>query len=129
MANILIVEDEKDIATLIKFLLEKEGHAVTVVGNGAEALERLGLEPKKEMTAPDLVVIDVMMPVMDGYSTCIRLAADPRTRGIPLIVLTAKSETRDIFRHSPNVAAYLSKPFDPQSLRTRVAEVLKGKSA
>ncbi|OGR88795.1 MAG: hypothetical protein A3J74_04870 [Elusimicrobia bacterium RIFCSPHIGHO2_02_FULL_57_9] len=125
-ANILIVDDEKDVVSLVGFLLEKDGHKVSQAYNGAEALEKMGVEPPSEnKPIPDLIILDVMMPVMDGYSVTSKLAANSRTRSVPIIVLTAKGQMRDLFQLTSNVAAYLEKPFDPKHLRDTVASVLR----
>jgi len=127
MARILVVDDERDVVTLITFLLEKDGHKVSVAYNGAEALEHLGVDPPKPgVTLPDLIVVDVMMPVMDGYTTTTRLREHPATRPIPLVILTAKGQTRELFEMAPNVAAYIEKPFDPKNLRELIAGMLGG---
>lgn len=128
MADILVVDDERDVVTLIKFLLEKDGHRVAEAYDGSQALERLGVEPPApEKPLPDLVVMDVMMPVMDGYTVSRRLDADPRARKVPLVILTAKGQMRDIFQAVPSVAAYVEKPFDPRRLREAVSAALAGK--
>jgi len=125
VAHILIVDDERDVVQLIKFLLEKDGHQVSTAHNGAEALERLGVEPDDASVAlPDLVVIDVMMPIMDGYTACQRLGQNPRTRSLPLLVLTAKGDTRELFQMTPNVGAHIDKPFDPKKLRELISSML-----
>lgn len=127
MARILVIDDERDVVTLIKFLLEKDGHQITEAYNGAEALARLGVEPKAEgVTFPDLIIMDVMMPVLDGYATATRLREDPTTRAIPLIILTAKGQMKELFEMAPNVAAYIEKPFDPKNLRELVTGMLAG---
>jgi CheY-like chemotaxis protein len=121
MARILVVDDERDVVTLIKFMLEKDGHQVFEAYNGQEALDKLEtLEP-----APDLVILDVMMPVMDGYTLASRLGESPKHRAVPLLVLTAKGEMRDLFELAPNVASYIEKPFDPKTLRELIAGMLK----
>jgi CheY-like chemotaxis protein len=122
MARILLVDDERDVVTLIKFMLEKDGHTVVEANDGAEALRKLGVEPRDETTVlPDLAILDVMMPVLDGYAVCTRMHEDPRTRAVPVVVLTAKGATKGVFDAAPNVAAHLEKPFDPKSLRELVA--------
>ena len=84
MANIMVVEDEKDVVTLLKFLLEKDGHKVTEAYNGLEALGKMGVDLNKKTEAlqfiPDLILLDVMMPVMDGYSVCTKLQEMESTR-------------------------------------------------
>lgn len=122
MARILVVDDERDVVLLIKFMLEKDGHVVLSAHDGGEALARLGLEPRDEtVPPPDLAILDVMMPVLDGWAVCTRMQQDPRTRTVPVVVLTAKGEMKDLFNASTNVAAHLEKPFDPKALRELVA--------
>ncbi|MFH1725660.1 MAG: response regulator [Elusimicrobiota bacterium] len=126
MAHILVVDDERDVVTLMRFLLQKDGHRVTEAYNGAQALEKMGVEPAEEdAELPDLIVLDVMMPVMDGYTVCGRLEQNGRTRRIPLIVMTAKGQMRDLFEKASNVVACVEKPFDPQKLRQVIRDVLK----
>ena len=128
MAYILIVDDEPNIATLIKLLMESSGHRVSTACNGMEALKLLGMEPARpDAEIPDLIILDVRMPVMDGCTVATRLTENARTRGIPLIILTAKRETSDIFHPAANVAARLDKPFDPKNLRNMVASILSRK--
>ena len=126
MGNILVVDDEPEIITLLRFLLEREGHVVSAAANGQVALEFLGVEPSDPaVKLPDLMILDIMMPVMDGYTLNSRLQDHPSTRGLPVIVLTAKGQSmRDLFQSSPNVAAYVQKPFDPKMLRDLIAGIL-----
>jgi two-component system phosphate regulon response regulator PhoB len=124
----MIVDDERDVVTLVKFLLERDGHLVTAAFDGAEALAKLGVEPSNPAApVPDLVVLDVMMPILDGFTVSARLAANERTKAVPLIILTAKGEMRDLFAATANVACYLEKPFDPKSLRERITATLAKK--
>lgn len=121
----MIVDDERDVVTLIKFLLERDGHNILEAHNGAEALEKLGVEPKKEGSPlPDLMIVDVMMPLMDGFSLSTRLSEDPRTSNIPILILTAKGEMRELFKPASNVKSYIEKPFDPKTLRETVSRTL-----
>ena len=129
MAHIMVVDDERDVVTLIKFLLEKDGHTVTTAYNGVEALKVLGVDPvDAKAPTPDLVILDVMMPLLDGYSVSARMAENPRTKTLPLIILTAKGETRDLFQMSSNVSAHIDKPFDPKKLRDLIAGMVAKKS-
>ncbi len=126
MPAILVVDDEPDIVTLLRFALERDGHKVFEAGNGQIALEKLGLDPVDPQAAlPDLIVLDIMMPVMDGYQLNMRLQTEPRAKDIPILVLTAKGQKmRDLFEMAPNVAAYVQKPFDPKMLRELIAGIL-----
>jgi len=126
MGNILVVDDEPEVVTLLRFLLEREGHAVAEASNGQVALKVLGLEPPDPAaTLPDLMILDIMMPVMDGFALNSRLQSFPSTRSLPVIVLTAKGQKmRDLFQSSSNVAAYVQKPFDPKMLKDLIAGIL-----
>ncbi len=119
MSRILVVDDEKDVVELLKFLLEKDGYQVTTAFNGKEGLAAATAQK------PDLVLLDVMMPEMDGYTVQTQLLDNPATRAIPIIILTAKGQLRDVFAMSANVKAYIEKPFDPKTLRAKIQESLK----
>ena len=126
MAAIMVVDDEHDITTLLKFVLEQDGHQVSSASDGQDALQKLGVEPSSPgAPLPELIVLDIMMPVMDGYQLNQRLQTEPRTKGIPILVLTAKGQKmRDLFEMAPNVAAYVQKPFDPKMLRELIGGIL-----
>ena len=130
-ARVMIVDDEPEIVTLLRFVLEKEGYAVSDAGNGQEALERLGMDPPNPAAPlPDLLILDIMMPIMDGYTLNMRLQANNRTSSIPILVLTAKGQKmRDLLEMAPNVAAYVQKPFDPKMLRELIAGIIAAKKA
>jgi two-component system, OmpR family, alkaline phosphatase synthesis response regulator PhoP len=128
VARIMIVDDERDVVTLLKFLLEKDGHEVLTAHNGAEALKQLGIEPSASPVPLDLLISDVLMPVMDGYTLCLRLREDAKSRSIPVIVLTAKGDTRNVFQVLPNVGATIDKPFDPKKLRELVASMVQAQA-
>ncbi|MHB2026234.1 MAG: response regulator [Elusimicrobiota bacterium] len=131
MSRVLIVDDEAEIVTLLRFILEKEGYSVSEAGNGVAALDVLGIEPANPSAQiPDIIILDIMMPLMDGYALNTRLQADDRTRGIPILILTARGQKmRDIFEIAPNVSAYVQKPFDPKMLRELIAAILAGNGA
>lgn len=122
MPRILVVDDEPDIRTLLRITLERaEGLEVVVVGSGAEALTTLGTDPF------DLVLLDVMMPAMDGFETLERIRALPRGEEVTVVFLTARTQDRDMDRyHEAGVADALTKPFDPKALVARVRELLGG---
>lgn len=122
MSKILVVDDEKDVIELLKFLLEKDGYTVVTAYNGRDAIKRAAQE------IPELILLDVMMPEMDGYAVQTQLMDNPVTESIPIIILTAKGQLRDVFAMSTNVKAYIEKPFDPKTLRTKILESLQPKS-
>jgi CheY-like chemotaxis protein len=122
MARVMVVDDEKDVVELIRFLLERDGHQVVEAFNGREALDRINAGER-----PDLIILDVMMPEMDGYTFNARLQENDATRRIPVIILTAKGQMRDVFEMASNVVFYMEKPFDPKHLREKIQEVLSKK--
>ncbi|MFA6318363.1 MAG: response regulator [Elusimicrobiota bacterium] len=125
MARILVVDDEKEVVYIIKFVLEKAGHTVVTANNGAEALAVLGIEPSDPgAVVPDLVFLDVMMPIMDGHTAAVRMLADSRTAGLPIIVETAYGDMLHLFEGAPNVAGYLQKPFNPRQIKEQVEKAL-----
>ncbi len=122
MARLLVVDDERDVATMLKFMFEKDGHQVETAHDGRQALAALGLDPADpSKPLPDLVLLDVMMPVLDGYAVCDRMYADLRTKAVPVLMLTAKGDMRDLHHLTPNVASHVDKPFDPKTLREMIA--------
>lgn len=128
MARILVVDDERDVAVMLKFMLEKDGHAVETAHDGLAALAALGLgTPDGERPLPDLVILDVMMPHLDGPAVCARMFEDPRTKTVPVLMLTAKGAMRDLHALTPNVAAHIDKPFDPRALRELIAGMMGGR--
>jgi len=116
-ARILVVDDETPIQTLLSYPLQKEGYDVVTAADGREALERF-----EEMT-PDLVILDVMMPRMDGLETCRRLRA---RSPVPIIMLTAKSEELDkVLGLELGADDYITKPFSVREFRSRVKAALR----
>ena len=125
MARLLVVDDEPDVTVMLKFMLEKDGHSVSTANDGLSALAAVGVEPADaSKPLPDLVLLDMMMPGMDGYEVCQRLYADPRTRAVPVLMLTGKDDMRDLNHRVPNVAAHVGKPFDPRQLRELIAGMM-----
>ena len=124
--SILVVDDEPEIVTLLRFVLEKDGYDVTEAGNGQAALDRMGVGGNSAPAyRPDLIILDIMMPIMDGYTLNMKLQGNPATSSIPILVLTAKGQKmRDLFEMAPNVAAYVQKPFDPKMLRELIAGIV-----
>ncbi|UCC67718.1 MAG: response regulator [Armatimonadota bacterium] len=119
--KVLAVDDERHIVRLIQVNLERAGYQVATAFDGPEALKKV------EAERPDLIVLDVMMPKMDGFEVLKRLQANPETREIPVVMLTAKAQDADVFRGwSSGVSAYLTKPFNPLELITFVKRILSG---
>jgi CheY-like chemotaxis protein len=130
VAKILIVDDEEHIVALMRFILEKSGHSVSAAGNGQEALKLLGVDPPDEAASlPDIVIMDVMMPIMDGYTAAVAVKNFPRTSALPILVVTAKGDMRRLFEGVTSVAGFFEKPFDPKALRDAVTRITSGKGA
>ena len=115
--SVLIVEDDRNIAELLQMYLEKEGYAVTVAHDGGQGLEKF------RAIQPDLVLLDVMMPVMDGWAVCRAIRADAQT---PIIMLTAKGETDDkVHGLRSGADDYITKPFEMKEVLARIEAVLR----
>ena len=118
--EILIVEDDKNISRLIKFNLEKEGYDAFAVPSGEEALEHI----KKYHT--DLVILDLMLPKIDGFEVCRSIKQDPKLKNIPVIMVTAKGEEVDrVVGLELGADDYIVKPFSPRELVLRVKAILR----
>ena len=119
-AKILIVEDERDIVDLLQYNLQEAGFETDYVRNGADALHR-AVEK-----SPDLILLDLMLPEVDGLIVCRLLKNDPRTKNIPIVMVTAKAEERDrIAGLELGVDDYITKPFSPKEVVLRVSAVLR----
>ena len=115
--SVLIVEDDRNIAELLQLYLEKEGYAVTVAHDGGQGLSKF------RAIRPDLVLLDVMMPVMDGWAVCQAIRAEGNT---PVIMLTAKSQTDDKVQGLKTGADdYITKPFEMREVLARIEAVLR----
>lgn len=115
----ILAEDDPDIQLVARLALKRAGFNVTVVGNGQEALEAV------QRTPPDVILLDWMMPELDGPETCRRLKADPATAGIPVVFLTAKSQEAEIQRGlSLGAAGYVTKPFDALALGQQIKDIV-----
>ena len=115
--SVLVVEDDRNISDLLHLYLEKEGYAVTTAFDGGDGLN------KYRAIKPDLVLLDVMMPVMDGWSVCKAIRAEGKT---PVIMLTAKSETDDKVQGLKSGADdYITKPFEMKEVLARIEAVLR----
>jgi DNA-binding response OmpR family regulator len=118
--KILVVDDEPDLVELVAFNLEAEGYQVITATNGMEALNRA------RAILPDLIVLDLMLPELDGLSVCEILHRLPSTAPIPIIILTAwKSEITRVIGLEAGANEYVTKPFSPRELVLRVNKTLK----
>jgi DNA-binding response OmpR family regulator len=118
-ARILVVDDDRVIQQLLKVNLELEGYAVEVADDGEEALAQF------ELFRPDLVLLDIMMPKLDGWEVCRRLKSDPDSARVPIVLLSARAQEADVQRGTElGVAAYVTKPFDPISLLDLIADLI-----
>jgi two-component system alkaline phosphatase synthesis response regulator PhoP len=122
MAHILVAEDERDIRELIAFTLRFAGYEVTTVSNGEEAVQAAA------QIRPDLILMDVRMPRMDGYQACQHIKANPELQAIPVVFLSAKGQESEIQAGlEAGASEYLLKPFAPDELTRRVRELLQQK--
>ena len=120
MSKVLVVDDEPDIVELVAFIFRKRGHEVVTAGNGCEALTRA------RAGAPDVIVLDVMLPEMDGFTVCEILRRDPATANVPIILLTARpGELCRVIGLDAGANDYLTKPFSPHELERRVQVLLQ----
>jgi two-component system alkaline phosphatase synthesis response regulator PhoP len=121
--RILVVDDEEDILELVRFHLAREGYQLTLATTGEEALKKAKLEPFA------LVVLDLMLPGLDGLEVAKALKADARTKSVPIVMLTAKGEDADVVSGLEIGAEdYITKPFSPRVLTARVKAVLRRRS-
>ncbi|UCH34422.1 MAG: response regulator [Armatimonadota bacterium] len=118
--KILAVDDERHIVRLVQVNLERAGYQVVSAFDGKEALKKVASDK------PDLIVLDVMMPHMDGFEVLKRLKSDDKTKNIPVVMLTAKAQDADVFRGwASGVDCYLTKPFNPLELLTFVKRIFE----
>lgn len=118
LGRVLVVDDDEVIRQLIAVNLQLEGFEVLTAVDGQDCLDRV------RDVAPDVITLDVMMPRLDGWVTAIKLRDDPVTRGIKVVMITARAQEHDIRRgHEIGVDAYVTKPFDPAVLIRTVREL------
>lgn len=121
-AKIIIVEDEEDIRELLRYNLAKEGYEVIGVGTGEDGLEAAIND------SPDLIVLDIMLPGIDGLDVCRKLKYSDKTSSIPIVMLSAKGEESDVvIGLELGADDYISKPFSPKVLVARIKNVLRRK--
>jgi DNA-binding response OmpR family regulator len=116
--KILIIDDEIELVNLVKIRLEANGYEVVAAHSGLEGVSQAINE------IPDLIVLDIAMPEMDGYTTLQKLRAEEKAKDIPVIILTAYNKMQSLFEVE-GVNDYIVKPFDPQDLLARINKVLE----
>jgi len=123
VSKILVVEDERDIVETLKIALERDGWTVTAAFDGMEALDKINEEK------PDLIVLDIMLPKLDGHSLNIQLKKNPETANIPVVVMTGRGGLKDLLqlKENVNISAYLEKPFPIRLLKEKIENLLWGK--
>jgi two-component system alkaline phosphatase synthesis response regulator PhoP len=120
MTRVLVVEDEPDVAELIRYNLQKEGWEVVPATNGDDALRRA------QEARPDLILLDIMIPHLNGWEVCRRLKQDPETHGVPVIMLTGRVDEGDkVLGFELGADDYVTKPFSPRELIARVRAVIR----
>ncbi|HLW17093.1 MAG TPA: response regulator [Actinomycetota bacterium] len=123
LARVLVVDDDRVIQQLLEVNLELEGYEVKRAGNGDEALKLV------RSFKPDIVLLDVMMPKLDGREVCRRIKGDPATADIPVVFLSARAQDMDVNSGLElGASAYITKPFDPVDLLSTVERVLAGET-
>ena len=122
--RVLCIEDEPEMIDLIRLILERKGFIVTSAGGGEEGIYKVRREK------PDLVLLDLMMPFVDGWEVYQQMKADETTKDIPVIVVTAKAQSIDkvLGLHIAKVDDYIAKPFSPKELMNSVERVLAKKN-
>lgn len=121
MSKILVVDDSNTLREMISDLLKGSGMKIDVASNGIEALEKI------EISRPDLVVLDIVMPGMNGYELCRKLKSDPKTQNVPVVLCSSKGEEFDRYWGMKQGAdAYITKPFHPNDLIGTVKQLLRG---
>ena len=116
--KVLVIDDEPEMLNLVRFTLERGGYEVVTCDNGRHAWNAI-LHNK-----PDLLVLDVMLPGIDGYSLQIKISQDDATKSIPIIVLTALEPSKTLFKKFPQVAGFMTKPFKTDDLLDKVQQTI-----
>ena len=117
--SILIVDDEPNIVVSLEFLLKREGYQVAVAGDGEEAMNKL------RQARPDLVLLDVMLPLKNGFAVCREIRADAQLAGLKILMLSAKGRDTEVQKGMALGAdAYMTKPFATKDLVTKLRELL-----
>ena len=118
--RILVADDEEDVKIVVQLLLEAKGYEIVTAYDGLDAVEQA------KTMLPDLILLDIMMPLIDGFEVCQRLKADAQTESIPIVMLSASAQTESKQRAMEAGAIdYIVKPFEPADLERTIASILK----
>ena len=118
MAKILIVDDDPEISSLVQYSLESAGHEIEICENGREVMDKL------DAFRPDLMILDVMLPGIDGFSLASEITEDEKFSSMPIIVLSALEPSRTMFQRFSQVSAFLTKPFNTDDFLESVKTAL-----
>lgn len=119
--KILLADDEEDIKIVLKMFLESKGYEVVTAFDGLDAIDVTRQEK------PDVILLDVMMPIIDGFEVCKKLKADPETAGVPIIFLSASSHAESVQRGlDAGAVEYMVKPFEPEQLEQTLVKLFAG---
>ena len=119
MAKIVVIDDDPEITDLVEYALVSEGYEVFVCSNGREAMDTI------KQHRPDVIVLDVMLPGIDGYAVANKLSQDEQTKNIPIVVITALEQSQGMFEKFYQVKAFLPKPFSTERVLETVKSALK----
>ncbi len=114
--KVLVIDDEPEILNLVKYTLEHGGFEVFTCDNGRHAWDEIA------KVKPDVLVLDVMLPGIDGYSLQLKIAAEPSTKDLPIVILTALEPSKTLFQKFPQVVAFMTKPFKTEDLLKTVSD-------
>jgi CheY-like chemotaxis protein len=114
--KILVVDDEEHMLRFMEYNLKKRGYSIDLARNGLEALQKV------EENMPDLILLDIKMPVMNGYEACLQLKKNPRTQNIPVIIVSVMADSEEAL--SLRVKSYIPKPFNSEKLLDEVKHIL-----
>jgi CheY-like chemotaxis protein len=116
--KVLVVDDETDMLNVVRYTLQKVGYEVVTCDNGRNVWDTV------QQSKPDLMILDVMLPGIDGYSLGIKISQEESTKNIPIIVMTALEPSKTLFQKFPQVKAFLTKPFKTESLIQSVEQAI-----
>ena len=119
--KVLVIDDEPEMLSLVKFTLEQGGFEVHTCDNGRTAWDEIA------KVKPDVLILDVMLPGIDGYSLQLKMSQDPSTKNLPIVILTALEPSKTLFQKFPQVAGFMTKPFKTEELLKTVQSAVEGR--